>query len=147
MTHLTALSLERLASGNPRTWGPVAEAACGAKVNWVDGRTTELIRCAYHAADITPEMLPTCPRCAVLLDAALESPHSHPQFPPMKDKIIEVLRADNSGLWADTVADRSGLPVEDVAEWLDDNLLCKFGEETLIGCYGFFWLDIVENVR
>lgn len=72
MRHLTALSVARLASGNPHTWGPVAEAACGAEVKWINGVTTELIRVAYTAAGITPEMIPTCPRCAVLLDAALE---------------------------------------------------------------------------
>ena len=72
MTHLTALSLERLRTGNPRTWGPVAEAACGAEVTWVDGRTAELVQIAYTRSGITPEMLPTCPRCAVLLDQALE---------------------------------------------------------------------------
>jgi hypothetical protein len=73
VTHLTALSVARLASGNPHTWGPVAAAACGAPVSWVDGRTDVLLRVPYAAADITPEMIPTCPQCSVLLDQALEA--------------------------------------------------------------------------
>lgn len=80
MIHITALSIARLASGNPHTWGPVAEAACGAPVSWVGGRRPDpepteihvVIHIPIAAADITPEMIPTCPACAVLLDAALE---------------------------------------------------------------------------
>jgi hypothetical protein len=77
MTHLTALSLARLATKDPNLWGPSdTTAACGGVVHWVryfsENVTAELIWISITPDGITPETIPTCPKCAVLLDQALE---------------------------------------------------------------------------
>lgn len=75
MTHLTAISVARLGSGKTtRAWWdgiPVLKAACGAQAS------PESLRVVSPDFSLTPEKMPTCPRCAVLLDQALETQRVH----------------------------------------------------------------------